>query len=106
MQNSPTTAEYIQHHLEHLQLNLHNFTFTNGGFLTINLDTMAVSIFLGVFFLGLFRWAAHKAVSTTPGKWQNFVEDQYRDFQQDSVSNASIHPREPMWSPSFQIHAP
>lgn len=97
MQNSPTIAEYIQHHLEHLQFNLHNFTFTNGGFLTINLDTMAVSIFLGVFFLALFRWAAHKAVSTTPGKWQNFVEIMIDAI--DKTVKESFHGRNQLIAP-------
>jgi len=46
----------------------------NGGFWTLNLDTLAVSIFLGVLFCLTFYFAARKAVSSEPGKWQNFVE--------------------------------
>ncbi len=69
-----TSSEYIQHHLHYMMLNLHNFTFTNGGFWTLNLDTLAISIVVGVAFLMLFRYAAKRVVSGTPGKLQNFVE--------------------------------
>ena len=36
-----TGSEYIQHHLEHVQLDLTNFTLTNNnnGFWVLNLDT-------------------------------------------------------------------
>lgn len=67
-------AMYVQHHLQHLPLNLHNFTLTQNGFLTLNLDTMIISITLGVLFLGLFWVVARHATSGIPGKWQNFVE--------------------------------
>lgn len=69
-----SSDEYVQHHLEHLSLNLHNFTFTNGGFWTINIDTLAVSIFLGLLFIGIFSWVARKVTTATPGPLQNFVE--------------------------------
>ena len=65
---------YIQHHLEHLQLNLHNFTQSNGGFWTLNIDTLAVSIVIGIIFLSLFRYAAKYATHHTPNKLQAFVE--------------------------------
>lgn len=67
-------ASYVQHHLQHLPLNLHNFTLTKNGFLTLNLDTMIVSIGLGVLFLTLFWMVARSATSGIPGKLQNFVE--------------------------------
>lgn len=69
-----TTQEYVQHHLTHLTLNLHNFTISNGGFLTLNLDTFILSILLGVTFLASFRFAAAKATPGVPSKWQAFVE--------------------------------
>ncbi len=55
MSNLPpqTGSEYIQHHLEHYQLNLHDFTFGDGGFWTLNLDTLLISIFTGLVFLGV-----------------------------------------------------
>ena len=70
----PDTGEYIQHHLEHWQLNLHNFTFSNGGFLTLNLDTFIMSLLTGLCFFMLFYFAARKAKSGIPGKFQNFIE--------------------------------
>lgn len=73
-ENPKNAAAYVQHHLEHLPLNLHNFTLTNGGFWTLNLDTMIVSITLGLIFLYLFHLVARKIVVGVPGKLQNFVE--------------------------------
>ena len=69
-----TSTQYIQRHLHYMMLNLHNFTFTNGGFWTLNLDTLTISILIGIGFLALFRHAAKRAVSGTPGKLQCFVE--------------------------------
>ncbi|MBN1684374.1 MAG: F0F1 ATP synthase subunit A [Gammaproteobacteria bacterium] len=70
----PTEGQYIQDHLMHYQLNLHTMTIGNGGFWTLNLDTLAVSIIVGVVFLSLFWLAARRVTSGVPGKWQNFVE--------------------------------
>lgn len=73
--NAPATpAEYVQHHLQHLPLNLSNFTLTNNGFWTINLDTMGVSLFLGLLFMWVFRKVAREMVVGVPGKLQNFIE--------------------------------
>lgn len=69
-----TQAEYVQHHMQHWQLNLHNFTFTQGGFWTLNLDTVVVSVVLGALFLLLFYLVARRPVIGVPGKGQNFVE--------------------------------
>jgi F-type H+-transporting ATPase subunit a len=65
---------YVGDHLEHLQLNLHNGTFTDGGFWTLNLDTLIMSIGLGVLFLLCFWLVARKVASGVPGHMQNFVE--------------------------------
>lgn len=69
-----TSQEYVQHHLEHLTLNLHNGSISNGGFLTLNLDTFVLSVLLGLVFIITFWLAARKAKSGVPGKWQAFVE--------------------------------
>ncbi|WP_100622504.1 F0F1 ATP synthase subunit A [Candidatus Coxiella mudrowiae] len=69
-----TSAEYVQHHMVHWKLNLHNFTFSDGGFWTLNLDTLIISIVLGLLFLTLFYMIARRATVNTPGKGQNFVE--------------------------------
>ncbi len=74
VEKTTSTAEFVQHHLQHLQLNLKDFTFTSGGFWTLNLDSLAVAVVLGVLFLIIFRSVAKHAVSGIPGKLQNFVE--------------------------------
>lgn len=72
---SLTPEAYIQHHLHHLQFNLQTMTFgASKSFWTLNVDSLIVSIVLGVFFVGLFYWGAKKAILATPGKLQNFVE--------------------------------
>lgn len=70
----PTEGEYVQHHLKYLQLNLHTMHLGDGGFFTLNLDTLAVSIILGALFLFLFYLVARKATSGVPGKFQNLIE--------------------------------
>ncbi|MBJ7536391.1 F0F1 ATP synthase subunit A [Marinomonas transparens] len=81
---SPTASAYIKHHLQNLTFGQHP-DGTLGlahnakeaaemGFWAIHLDTMAVSIALGVLFLWLFRKAAKKVSSDTPSGLQNFVE--------------------------------
>jgi len=68
-ENTMNSAEYVQHHLHHMTV-----SFGQGGFWTLNLDTLIVSTVLGVLFVGLFYWGARIAVAGTPGKLQNFVE--------------------------------
>lgn len=74
MNHSFTPDKYIEHHLQQLPVNLHELSFTKQGFWTLNIDTLIVSIVLGVIFLGIFRWVATRAVSGVPGRLQNFVE--------------------------------
>ncbi|MGB7386422.1 MAG: F0F1 ATP synthase subunit A, partial [Pseudomonas neustonica] len=91
-----TASEYIKHHLQNLTygklpagyeradgtvLSDATWTIAHGGqeasdmgFMAIHLDTMGWSIFLGGLFIFLFRMAARKATSDTPGGLQNFVE--------------------------------
>lgn len=59
-----TSAAYIEHHL-------HYWQSTGGAF---NLDTLSVSIFLGVLFLSVFYFVARRAHSGVPTGMQNFVE--------------------------------
>lgn len=66
---SLTSSEYVRHHLHHWQVSL-----GDSSFWTLNLDTLIVSIVLGVFFLSLMYLAARKASSDTPSKFQNGVE--------------------------------
>ena len=44
------------------------------GFMAFHVDSLGWSIGLGVIFLMLFRMAAKKATTATPGGWQNAVE--------------------------------
>ena len=70
-----TTSGYIQHHLENWKLNLVSGTFDgNGGFWTLNLDTILVSLACGLIFFTLFYLTARKMTTQTPGKTQNIVE--------------------------------
>jgi len=61
-----TTSEYIQHHLT----NLH----AGEGFWTFHLDTMLVSMVLGLLVFGTMWLAARKATAGVPKGLQNFVE--------------------------------
>jgi F-type H+-transporting ATPase subunit a len=91
-----SSGEYIKHHLQNLTygqlpagyerhdgevLNQATWTFAHGaeevkamGFWSINVDSMAFSIGLGLLFLFLFRMAAKKASAGVPTGLQNFVE--------------------------------
>ena len=72
--SSMTPGQYIQHHLEHLTLNLKTFTIDDtGGFWTLNLDTMIVSIFLGILIFGSLRFIATR-MKEMPTRFQNAVE--------------------------------
>src|SRR5204863_8918616 len=64
-----TPAEYINHHLTFLEKQV-----GDGGFWTLNLDTIGVSLVLGIIGLGFFRWMAIRFTSGVPGKTQAFVE--------------------------------
>ena len=72
-------SEYIAHHL----------TFAakpigEGGFWTLNIDTLVVSVLLGFVGLGFFWWIARGATSGVPSKRQAFVEIVF-DFITDQV---------------------
>jgi len=80
-----TTSGYIQHHLTNLTYGLNPETgeweFAASaseaaamGFWSINVDSMAWSIGLGVIFLFLFIKAGRSATSGQPGQFQNFIE--------------------------------
>lgn len=69
-----TNGGYIEHHLEHLKLNLSNFTLSDNGFWTLNLDTFVVGLVTALLIVWLFRLVASKMTVGTPGTLQNFVE--------------------------------
>ncbi|MED5526773.1 F0F1 ATP synthase subunit A [Gallaecimonas pentaromativorans] len=61
-----TTSGYIHHHLTNATV--------GEGFWTWHIDTIIVSVVLGLIFLGLFRMVAKKADTGVPGKLQCFLE--------------------------------
>lgn len=68
------SGSYIEHHLEHLQLNLNTWTIGNGGFWTINLDTFIVGLLTALLIGGVLRYVAARMQEGTPGRLQSFVE--------------------------------
>jgi F-type H+-transporting ATPase subunit a len=61
-----TTGDYIRHHLSHVD--------AGSGFWTFNLDTLVVSIILGLVSLVSFYFIAKKSAITAPSGFQNFIE--------------------------------
>ncbi len=64
-----TPSEYISHHLSNLKI-----TIGEGGFWTVNIDTVIMSWLLGLLGLGVFWLVARGATSGVPGKLQSFIE--------------------------------
>jgi len=86
MTEAITASQYIQHHLEHLTLNLKTFTIgEGGGFWAINLDTIIVSSIIALFIMGTLRYVAVN-MQPVPGKLQNVVEMIF-DFVSSSVND-------------------
>jgi F-type H+-transporting ATPase subunit a len=63
-----TPSEYIRHHLTFFE------SAHDGGFWTLNLDTLIVSAILGVVGLGFFWWIVKGATTGVPSKRQAFAE--------------------------------
>ncbi|UVJ44042.1 F0F1 ATP synthase subunit A [Pseudomonas sp. LS1212] len=102
-----TASGYIQHHLQNLtfgQLPDGGWGFAHSaaeakamGFWAFHVDTLGWSVALGLIFVLLFRMAAKKATSGTPGGLQNFVEVLV-GFVDSSVKD-SFHGRSPVIAP-------
>jgi F-type H+-transporting ATPase subunit a len=75
--HAPTAGEYIQHHLQHLQK---NFAFENVkqetivDFSLFNFDSVVFSLVLGVLGCLVMWFAARRATSGVPGRFQAAVE--------------------------------
>ncbi|HVT36733.1 MAG TPA: F0F1 ATP synthase subunit A [Nevskiaceae bacterium] len=80
-----TPASYIGHHLSFLDKSV-----GSGGFWTLHLDTLAVSVLLGIVTLGFLRWVVSGATAGVPGKRQAFVEICV-DFVNDQVKSLFHH---------------
>src|SRR6266851_3372988 len=64
-----TPTEYIDHHLTFFSK-----AVGDGGFWTLNVDSIVVSVVLGFVGFGFFWWIAKGATSGVPTKRQAFVE--------------------------------
>jgi len=62
-------SEYINHHLTFFTKPV-----GDGGFWTLNVDTLIVSALLGIVSLGFFWWVARGATTGIPNRRQAFVE--------------------------------
>jgi F-type H+-transporting ATPase subunit a len=62
-------SEYIGHHLTNLTVKV-----GEGGFWTLNLDTIIMSWVLGLVGLGLIWMVARAATAEVPGRLQSFIE--------------------------------
>ena len=62
---NPTS--YINHHLTF-------FAKGDGGFWTLHVDTLAMSLLVGVIGIGFIWWVVRGATSGVPNKRQAFVE--------------------------------
>ncbi|MBS7457993.1 F0F1 ATP synthase subunit A [Coralloluteibacterium stylophorae] len=65
---SQSPSEYVTHHLHHLQI------FGDGRFWDLNVDSMVMSVVLGLVAIGIFWLAARRATVGVPGKFQAFIE--------------------------------
>ena len=76
-ETGPNAGEYIQHHLQHLQKNFAFESVTQKSivdFSVFNLDSIVVSILLGIIGCFVLWRAARKATSGVPGRFQAAVE--------------------------------
>jgi F-type H+-transporting ATPase subunit a len=80
-----TPSDYIQHHLTFFQKPV-----GDGGFWTINVDSVSTAILLGVVGLGFLWWVVRGATSGVPGKRQAFVE-LLIEFIDDQVKSTFHH---------------
>jgi F-type H+-transporting ATPase subunit a len=70
-----SNGDYIKHHLTYLTYNHKTMRFgSDGGFWTLNLDTLFFSIVLGSLAMLLLYMGTRKLTTGVPGKLQNFVE--------------------------------
>ena len=70
-----SNGDYIKHHLTYLTYNLKTMSLgSDGGFWTLNLDTLFFSIVLGGLAMLLLFVATRRVSTGVPGKLQNFAE--------------------------------
>jgi len=81
-----TPSDYIQHHLAFFTKPI-----GEGGFWTLNVDSIVVSILLGIIGLGFLWLMACRATTGVPGKVQAFVEFLVYDFIDKQVAGIFHH---------------
>jgi len=101
-EGAQTSAEYIQHHLQNLQVCKDEsgqwiWNQCAGNFWTINVDSMVFSVGLGLFLCFLFSRVAKNATTGKPGKMQAAVEIVV-GIVNDSVKG-TFHGTNPMIAP-------
>lgn len=93
-----SSTDYIKHHLTYLNFNLKTMQFgTDGGFWTVNLDTIFFSLLAGVIALGFLMLGARRVSTGVPGKMQNFAE-MMLEFADSQVKDC-FHGRNPLIGP-------
>jgi F-type H+-transporting ATPase subunit a len=80
-----TPSEYIEHHLSFFQKPV-----GDGGFWTVNVDSIVTAVILGVIALGFLWWVVRGATSGVPGRRQAFVEVLI-EFIDDQVKGIFTH---------------
>lgn len=76
-----TPSSYIQHHLS-----FNAQSVGEGSFWTLHVDTLAMSVLLGLVVMGLVWWIARGATAGVPTKRQAFIELVF-GFVDDQVKN-------------------
>lgn len=62
-------SEYVTHHLQHWQVSI-----GEGAFWTLNVDSLLVSLVIGVLAMGTFWLMGRRATAGVPSKFQAFIE--------------------------------
>lgn len=90
-----TSTEYIQHHLHHWNYDLKQgaWNVKTEGFWTLHIDTLLVSLTLGLVFFFIFRWVARRVTEGKPGRLQNAIEMVFTFVQKQVVDNFKCRDR-------------
>ncbi|WP_149194314.1 F0F1 ATP synthase subunit A [Luteimonas suaedae] len=62
-------SEYVTHHLQHWQVSI-----GEGAFWTLNVDSLLVSLVIGILAMGTFWLMGRRATAGVPSKFQAFIE--------------------------------
>ena len=95
-----TATEYVSHHLGFLRYGrtedgtwgfAHSVEEADAmGFWAINVDTMLISVLLGLLFVGVFRFCIKNATVENPSMFQNIIES-IVEMVQNSVNSSFDH---------------